>query len=174
MQGFSLWWLPNVVEPTTFCLAAMETFKRLILTYQARSILRRENMIEPFLVGKLRTKKVVVEQYYLWVASSAAGPYPSLIALRLVILAILCEIHCTYLFKIQCPPSNQPTRCHEARRGKCRMGGTGFRTGTSPFPIVFLCFQKLMRMILLISFDNLLYLCVQNPVPDQQPTDAMP
>ena len=32
--------------------------------------------------------------------------------------------------KIQCPSSNQPTQCHEARRGKCRMGGTGFRTGT--------------------------------------------
>ena len=26
--------------------------------------------------------------------------------------------------------SYQPTQCHEARRSKCRMGGTGFRTGT--------------------------------------------
>ena len=38
-----------------------------------------------------------------------------------------------------------------------------------PFPIVFICSQKLM-----ISFDNLLYLSVQNPVPVQPPTDTMP
>ena len=28
----------------------------------------------------------------------------------------------------QCPSNNQPTQCHEARRGKCGMGGTGLRT----------------------------------------------
>jgi hypothetical protein len=33
----------------------------------------------------------------------------------------------------QCPPSNQPTQCHEARRGKCRMGGT---TGTMKLSLV--------------------------------------
>ena len=38
------------------------------------------------------------------------------------------------------------------------MDGTGIRTGTRPFPVVFICFQKLM--ILLISFDNLLYLSI--------------
>ena len=40
------------------------------------------------------------------------------------------------------------------------------------FPIIFICYQKLM--ILLIYFDNLLYLSVQNPVPVQQPTAARP
>ena len=48
----------------------------------------------------------------------------------MILLISLDIIFFTYLFKIQCPSSNQPTQCHEARRGKCRMVGTGFRTGT--------------------------------------------
>ena len=40
------------------------------------------------------------------------------------------NLHAIQNQPLQCPSSNQPTQCHEARRGKCRMGGTGFRTRT--------------------------------------------
>ena len=78
----------------------------------------------------------------------------------------------TFLFKTQCPSSNQPTQCHEARRGKCRMGGTGFWTGMSfvaPFRTWGIHGRVVMQTLVLYQLDctalrrrffqQLLYIC---------------
>ena len=58
---------------------------------------------------------------YVWV------PYLPLIQIHMYIYICIC-----YIVPVQNPvpvqSSNQPTQCHEARRGKCQMGGTGFWT----------------------------------------------
>ena len=46
------------------------------------------------------------------------------------------------LLKIQCPSGNQPTQCHEARRGKCQMGGAGFSTGAIGYSYIYMSYKN--------------------------------